>query len=316
MKIKRVVGSFAIAAVVASTPCLAVEGGVGRSFIGAQITPYVGIIPPEPGFQYGFSYVYLDGKIGGGKQVPIAGEVALNLQATFNLYAASLSYIWDTGPSHWNFASVVVLPFDQADAKADLNIGPASVQLKDSDSGLFDMTFVPVVASYHVSEVEHWSLAMYISAPTGSYVEGKLANNSLNNWTFAPSVGYTHLFQDGTLEFSALGAVDIYTRNDATDYQNGSVFRLDALLTKHLSNGWDFGLVGGWLQQIDDDSGPLADRLDGFKGHSLGIGPSVGYTHHFSKTSLISFAFRYVVAFDVEKELKGNPLLFTIAFSP
>jgi len=313
-RISRV--SLAIALALASAPCLAVEGGVGRSFIGAQITPYIGIIPPEPGFQYTFNYVYLDGKIGGGKQVPIAGEIALNLKATFDLYAASVAYIWDTGPGHWNFASVVALPFDQADARANLTIGSATAQVKDSDSGLFDMTFVPIVASYHASEVEHWSLAMYISAPTGSYVDGKLANNSLNNWTFAPSVGYTHLFQDGTLELSTLAAVDIYTKNDATDYRNGSVFRLDALLTKHLSNGWDFGLVGGWLQQIDDDSGTLADRLNGFKGHSFGLGPSIGYTHHFSKTSLISFAFRYVAAFDVKNELDGNPLLFTIAFSP
>ena len=305
-----------LALAAASSSCLAVEGGVGRSFIGAQITPYIGIIPPEPGFQYSFNYVYLDGTIGGGKQVPIAGEVALNLEATFDLYAARLAYVWDTGPGRWNFASVVAIPFDQADATADLTVGESSVRVKDSDSGLFDMTFVPVVASYHVSEMEHWSFAMYISAPTGSYVEGQLANNSLNNWTFAPAVGYTHLFQQGTLEFSALAGVDIFTKNNATDYQNGSVFRFDALLTKRLPNGWDFGVVGGLLYQIDDDTGPTADRLNGFKGHSFGIGPSIGYTHHFSKTSSISFLLRYIAAFDVKKELDGNPLLFTIAYSP
>jgi hypothetical protein len=316
MKIQIAAGSLAIALAAASTSCFAIEGGVGRSFIGAQITPYIGIIPPEPGFQYSFNYIYLDGNIGGGKQVPIAGEVALNLDATFALYAASLAYIWNTDPGRWNFASVVLLPFDQVDAQADLTIGEASVRVKDSDSGLFDMTFVPVVASYHVSEIEHWSFAMYISAPTGSYTKGEIANNSLNNWTFAPAVGYTRLFQKGTLEFSALAGVDIYSKNEATDYQNGSVFRLDAMLTKHLPNGWAFGLVGGMLEQIDDDSGPTADRLNGFKGHSYGVGPSVSYTHHFSKTSSIAFALRYIAAFDVEKELDGNPLLFTISLSP
>ena len=316
MKKTVVHGFLAIAAAATSTSCLAVEGGVGRSFIGAQITPYIGIIPPQPGFQYSFSYVHLDGSIGGSKQVPIAGEIALNLDATFDLYAASLAYIWDTGPGRWNFASVVLLPFDQVDATADVTIGEASARVKDSDSGLFDMTFVPVIASYHVSELEHWSLAMYISAPTGSYTKGQLANNSLNNWTFAPAVGYTHLFQQGTLEFSALAGVDIYTENNATHYQNGSVFRFDAMLTKHLPNGWAFGLVGGLLEQIDDDSGATADRLNGFKGHSYGIGPSISYTHHFSKTSNVSFAFRYVAAFDVEKELDGDPLLFTISYSP
>ena len=209
-----------------------------------------------------------------------------------------------------------VLPFDQLDATADVVVGNLATRTKDSDSGLFDMTFVPVVASYHVSEVEHWSLAMYIAAPTGSYTEGKLANNSLNNWTFTPAVGYTHLFQEGTLEFSALAGVDIYTKNDATDYKNGSVFRLDAMLTKHMANGWAFGLVGGAINQINDDSGPTADRLGGFKGHSYGLGPVVSYTHRFSKTSNITFALRYVAAIDVEKQLDGDPVLFTIGYSP
>ncbi|MGH8174255.1 MAG: SphA family protein [Rhodanobacteraceae bacterium] len=308
--------SIAAMLAAASASCLAIEGGVGRSFVGAQITPYIGIIPPEPGFEFSFDYIRVDGNIGGSREVPIAGELALNLDATFNLYATSIAYIWDTGPGHWNFASVALVPFDQVDASADLTVGNSTFREKDSDSGLFDMTFVPVVASYHVSEVEHWALAMYISAPTGSYTKGQLANNSLNNWTFAPSVGYTHLFQQGTLEFSALAAVDIYTKNDATDYQNGSVFRLDAMLTKHLANGWAIGLVGGWLEQIDDDSGPAADRLGGFKGHSLGLGPSISYTHHISKTSSLSFAFRYVAAFDVEKQLDGNPAVFTISYTP
>lgn len=309
-------GLLSAAVFAAANPCGAVEGGVGRSFIGAQITPYVGIIPPEPGFVFSFDYIYLDGTIGGGRQVPIAGQVALNLDATFSLYAASLDYIWDTGPGRWNFASAVLVPFDHVDAKADVIIGDLAVRTKDSDSGLFDMTFVPVLASYHVSPIEHWSLGLYISAPTGSYTKGQLANNSLNNWTFAPAVGYTHLFQQGTLEFSALGGVDIYTKNDATDYQNGSVFRLDAMLTKHLPNGWDFGLVGGLLDQIDDDSGPTADRLNGFKGYSWGLGPTIAYTHHFSKTSSLGFAFRYVAMIDAKKELDGDPVLFTISYVP
>src|SRR5258706_11366861 len=94
---------LAIGIASASASCPAVEGGVGRSFVGAQITPYAGVIPSQPGFSYSFSYLYLDGTIGAGKQTPIAGEVALNLEARFDLYAASLVYIWDTGPSQWNF---------------------------------------------------------------------------------------------------------------------------------------------------------------------------------------------------------------------
>ena len=61
------------------------------------------------------------------------------------------------------------------------------------------------------------SLALYIYAPTGQYDPARLANVSLNNWTFSPTVGYTQLGQGGTLEFSAVAAVVFYTQDDATD---------------------------------------------------------------------------------------------------
>jgi hypothetical protein len=310
-------GLLAILAAWVVTPALAVEGGVGRSFIGVQITPYVGFVPPEPGFIYEFEYAYIDGKIGAGKQVPIAGELALNLEATFDLYALGLVYVWATGPGKWNFATVVSVPFDQVTAKADVTLGQFTSHARDHDSGLFDMTFVPVLASYHASPVDHWSFGLYFSAPTGSYTAGQLANNSLNYWTVAPAVGYTHLAQEGTLEFSALAGFDINTTNDATHYHSGTMFRLDAMLTKHLANGWAFGLVGGALDQITDDTGTaLADQLNGFKGHAYGLGPSISYTHAFSKTSNINFAFRYVFDIDTSKQLKADPLVFSVTFTP
>lgn len=312
-------GRFLVAALLAAVwhPLMAVEAGIGRSFAGAQITPYVGVIPPEPGFITSINYFHIDGDVGTAGQIPIAGTSAVNLDATIEVAAASIAYVWDTGPGRWNFASVVALPFDHVMVTGDVAIGPAKVRTTDKDSGLFDMLFVPVLASYHSSPIDHWSFGLYISAPTGSYTLGQLANNSLNYWTFAPGVGYTHLFQEGTLEFSMLAALDINSTNDATDYKSGTVFRLDAMLTKHFPNGWSAGLVGGLLEQVSDDSGtPLADQLNGFRGHSYGFGPSLGYTHSFSKTSSLNFALRYVFNLDAEKQLEGEPLLFSVTYNP
>lgn len=298
-------------------PVMAVEAGIGRSFAGAQITPYVGVIPPDPGVIASVNYFHIDGNVGTGGQVPIAGTAAVNLDADIDVAAASIAYVWDTGMGQWNFASVVALPFDDVEVTGDVALGPASVRRTDQDSGLFDMLFVPVQASYHASPVDHWSFGLYVSAPTGSYTAGQLANNSLNYWTFAPGVGYTHLFGEGTLEFSTLAAFDINTTNDATDYRSGTVFRLDAMLTKRFANGWSAGLVGGLLEQVSDDSGtPLADQLDGFRGHAYGLGPSLGYTRNFSGTSSLGFAFRYVVNLDAKKQLDGDPLLLSVSYNP
>jgi len=57
-------------ALVAALPAHAVEGGLGRSITGMQITSYVGVIPPEPGMQWSLSYVHYDGKLAAAVQSP------------------------------------------------------------------------------------------------------------------------------------------------------------------------------------------------------------------------------------------------------
>lgn len=39
------------------------------------------------------------------------------------------------------------------------------------------------------------------------------------------------------------------------------------------SNGLAIGLVLGTQQQLDSDSGPTADRLNGFRGRDWALGP-------------------------------------------
>ena len=318
MKLKNVYtfSVLATAVMLCTAPAAyATEEALGRSITGMQITPYIGIIPPTPGWQYSLSYLYYDGNISGGKQAPIAGTTALNLHANANLFAATFAYVWNTGPGRWNFASMFTVPYIYTSAVADLSLGPFSGRAKSSSSGLYDFYFAPVIASYHVSEVEHWSFGMYIYAPTGDYQKGQLTNDGLNVWTFSPAVGYTHLFQQGTFEMSALAGVDFYTRDNATDYQNGAVFRLDALAMKRTSSGWGYGLAGGWIQQLQDDTGPTADKLDGFKGHSLGLGPAISYSKSWSKENKVALTLRWLKEFDVKNRIEGEPLELNVSIS-
>jgi hypothetical protein len=288
---------------------------MGRSISAAQITPYVGIIPPTPGLNVSVSYINYDGDIGHSRSVPIAGTAALDLHAKIDLYAATFAYIWDTGKGRWNYATMFTVPYIRPTASASLSVGAAQRTVNDRASGLFDLYFAPVIASYHVSEVEHWSFGVYIYAPTADYEKGRLANKGLNVWTYSPAVGYTHLFNKGTFEFSGLAGVDFYSKNHTTDYKNGAVFRLDLMLMQRTPSGWGFGAVAGWIQQLEDDKGPTADRLGGFSGHSLGVGPAVAYKKSFSKESSIDFTLRWVKEFDVKNRLEGEPLVLNVAFA-
>ena len=284
----------------------ATEGALGRPVTGLQGTSFAGVVPPTPGFNLLTQYIYYSGQIGAQREVPIGGSTALGIDAQFQLLSFTGMYVWPTGEGRWNYATAVAVPFAKVDVDAGARIGRFGASTSDSDSGLFDIAVVPVIASRHFSQTKHMSLALYIYTPSGSYDPNRLANVSLNNWTYSPTVGYTQLGQGGTLEFSTLAAVDFYTENHATDYQNGAVFRIDALLIKRTASGWGFGASGGWIQQLEDDTGPTADRLNGFKGHSLAIGPIATY-----KTGKVEFSARWLYEFDVKNRLEGNPVMVT-----
>jgi hypothetical protein len=299
----------------ASMSAHATEGAVGRPITGLQVQPYAGLIPPTPGWSLAIGYAYYDGTIGASKQIPLTGGgTSFGLDGNFSLLSISALYIWNTGPGAWNFASLVTMPFAFETVSAEARIGQYNARVSQSVSGLYDMTFVPVIASHHFSQTQHMSLALYIYAPTGSYEKGQLANLSLNNWTFAPTVGYTGLFQQGSLEWSALSAIEFYTRDNATDYQNGPIFRVDSLLMKRFPTGFGAGVVGAWIQQISKDTGPTADKLNGFEGHSLGIGPMFSYTKKW-QGGQAEVDFRWVHEFDVKNRLDGEPLMLTLTVS-
>jgi hypothetical protein len=307
--------AFALLAASLPVTSIATEGAMGRTITGAQVTPYAAIIPPDPGLHVSVSFINYSGSIGGQREVPIGGLAALDVRANVDLFAGTFAYIWDTGKGRWNFASMITVPYIRPDVSAAVTIGQRSGELSDKASGLFDLYFAPVIASYHVSEVEHWSMGVYVYAPTARYDKGRLANLGLNNWTFTPAVGYTHLFDRGSFEFSALAGVDFYTKNNATDYKNAPVAHIDLLAMKRTASGWGFGAVAGWVQQLSDDKGPTADRLGGFKGHAFGVGPAVDFKKSFSKDSSIDFTLRWVKEFDVTNRLKGEPLVLNVSFA-
>jgi hypothetical protein len=61
----------------------------------------------------------------------------------------------------------------------------------------------------------------------------------------------------------------------ATDYHNAPLSVLDVLAPKRFKNGWGVGVVGGWVQQIGNDTGGLATLTNGANGNSVGLGPIV-----------------------------------------
>lgn len=57
----------------------ATEGALGRQVTGTNVQPNAGIVSPEPIWAVNFAQIYLDGKIGGSREVPVGGRTSLGL---------------------------------------------------------------------------------------------------------------------------------------------------------------------------------------------------------------------------------------------
>jgi hypothetical protein len=293
------------------------EGALGRPISGTGVTTDMGIVPPQPDWIVNLAEIYYDGSISASRPVPIAGKTTFGLDAQVSFTLATLLKVWDTGTGAWNFASSFTLPYAWTRASAALGIGSRTGGITQDASGLFDIAFTPIIAGYHFSQTDHVALSVNIWAPTGKYDPNNIANVSLNTWTFIPTVAYTKLVPSIGMEFDATAGVEFYTRNSATDYQNAPVFTLDVMALKRFGNGLGVGLIVGTVQQIGDDSGPTADKLNGFRGYDWGVGPIVTYDTKLGGKTPLSASLRWVPTVGSKNRLSSTNTFMgtaTIAF--
>lgn len=312
MKTRLAVRTIAIVVLLFSfaSSAFAVEGGLGRPISGASINPYAGLVPPLPGFSVGVTAAYYDASIGGGTTVPIGLNLTLGVDMKVSFTPLTIVYIWPTQGKEWNFASAISIPLAYIEAEATVTLGRFTGRVKDDDFGLFDIVLLPIVASYHISQTDHVAFNFTVWAPTGEYDPDRLANLSTNTWTFIPGVAYTKIFPKANVELSVAWGLQFDTENTVTDYQNGILSDLEATLIKRCKNGFGFGVIGSWIQQLTDDSGPTADRLNGFSGQAFGVGPIVTYSTKVGKSHL-DFNARYVHEFENSNRPEGGLFQFS-----
>lgn len=303
----------AVLALSLALPALAhaTEGALGRPIAGTAIQPYAGVVPDAPVLIGNLTSIYFDGSIHGSARAPVSGEISLDLGVKVSVTSATVMKVWDTGPGPWNFASSFTLPYLWNQVTADFEAPTTKLYRQQSDAGIFDLLVTPLTAGYHSSKTEHASIGLGIWVPTGSYDKSRLANVGLNYWSFVPTVAYTGLWPEHGVEFSALGSVQFNTRNKDTDYQSAPLLTLDALVAKDLGSVWRAGLVAAWVQQLADDNGPLADKLNGFRGYSVALGPIVTYSMKLGGARQLDATLRWTPSIASRNRMEVYDIMFT-----
>lgn len=283
---------------------LATEGGVGRPITGMQILPLGGILPTNEGGIFSLSSVYYDGEIKNSRRSVLDNKVVSGLGYKISYTLISGVYVWSAS-NKFSFASALGIPVQYTDINAYVTSSQLQQSLNDSSSNIADITFSPIMIDYHISENSHFLFNTQIYAPTGAYDETRLANAGQNTWTFAPGMTFTTLNPETGLELTGAAAMEFYTRNQATNYRNGAIFRIDALALQRFGNGWGTGISLGWIQQVQDDSGKIADYLDGYRGRSTGIGPLFSYETKIDNVQL-STSMKWIHEFNVNNRPEGD----------
>lgn len=288
------------------------EGGAGH-YAPGSFASFVDVLPDKPGFGVFNYFTYYNGNASVSRPFPIAGQVALNVEATF--YANTVGAFWVTPLKVFgaNYAAGIALPFVSMDIGAQVALsGVGSVSRNDSVGGLGDLEFWPVALSWSALNKDlHVNCFGGIYAPSGGFQTNRLANQGLGYWTFEPGLLVSYLGQKNGFEFTTYIGYDINTENTVTNYQSGQVFHIDATVAQHLPLGKGIigiGANGFYLQQTTGDSGSGA-RLGSFEEMTAGVGPVLSYAGQIGK-SPFGAEVKWLPQVGTQNTTKGNYIWF------
>jgi len=299
-------------------PSRAEEAGSGHYSPG-QMASFIDALPGYPTIALVNYFTYYSGDVGGGRSLPLGGNVAAGVKATAYIDTVGMIYESPLRLLGGNYAAGLAIPFGSMTVKGNITHTGAlgrsrEGQVSDTSSGLADTIIYPFMVGWTNGPDFKYDVRLGIYAPSGDYEKGALANLGKNYWTFEPGLSFSWLSSKIGTEVSLFTGVDFNTKNEATDYLTGTQFHLDATVAQHLPLFGGFIGVGAnafYYQQITGDSGSGA-VLGDFEGRTIGVGPAVSYLHKIGKTSLVG-ELKWLPELDVQSRMEGDWIWFKLA---
>ena len=200
--------------------------------------------------------------------------------------------------------------------QVDFDLENSYVDISDSDTGLGDIVFTPLVLGYHLSDALHLKFTLAIITPTGNYDRNNSATQILskNHWTLEPTAAFTYFWD--RFEFSSKFMYDFHTENDEymynsqqVDFDPGQEFHVDWVISYALRDSVRLGLVGyNYWQTTDDEiNGHAVDDMK--RSRIGGIGPGLQWTPSDGECQYIV---KYYWEYGAENTAEGQNIRFVM----
>ncbi len=307
----------------ALAPTTRAEEGGSAHYLPGMVASFMDAFPGEPGgFAVLNDFVHYNADVPMGRRLPLGGLITSGMDASVTADSIVGIYQprWEVLKGNMAFGLSIPFVYVEVDAHAqrirpDGTPGPV-FSASDDAAGLGDMLIYPFMIGWtNIAPDLKLDVRLGVTAPTGQYEAGRLANVGKNYWTFEPGIMASWLSSKIGTEVSLYTGIDVNTENEDTDYTSGSSLHFDLTIAQHLPLAGGFvgiGANGFYYQQITGDSGSGA-YLGGFEGMTLGIGPVLSYVREFRAGRLFTEV-KWLPELDVDNRMEGDYLWFKLGF--
>lgn len=269
-------------------------------------------IPDEPGVTLTAVGLYLDVS-----DTITDTTTGFPVTVTAKAQVIVLGLDWTSQP-FWDgiaFSAGVAVPAFRSNVSATVDFGVfGTATAEETTTGIGDIIFNPITLWGGIGDMDtqrlYWSLAEFITAPTGQARRGRIAEPGRNHWSFdtVASVSWVD-FQSG-YELSGAAGVIFNTRNNQTDYTSGAEAHLDLNANMLVGDGFAVGITGYGVQQLERYSGPGAGA-DPLKGYAWGAGLQTLWTPN-PETFTPSVRLKWLHDIQSRDRLAGDTIILSL----
>lgn len=246
---------------------------------------------------------------------PTTGAPA-DIQA--DAWVGALTVFWTAGEitDGITFAASATATIVDVEVSAELDFGNfGRVVTKDDRSGFGDLALNPITLYGDFGSDAtrfYWSLAEFITAPTGRFSPNRLASPGRNHWSFDTVAAASWIDLEAGYELGLAAGFLANLENPDTNYRSGHEAHADVVANVLVGGGFALGVTAYGVAQVEKDSGAGAGAAP-LKGHAWGAGLQAFWTPDLERFTP-SVRLKWLHDFQAKDRLAGDYLFLTVEF--